>query len=80
MLANPDPADWLMFNRTYDEQRFSPLDQINRANVAGLRMVWTRGLGAGNQEGTPLVHDGVIYVPNAGDYIFAADARTGDVL
>src|SRR5215471_17178139 len=33
MLADPDPADWLMINRTYDEQRFSPLKEINRDNV-----------------------------------------------
>ena len=32
VLTNPDPADWLMINRTYDEQRFSPLDQINKSN------------------------------------------------
>ena len=30
MLANPSPDDWLMLNRTYDEQRFSPLKEINR--------------------------------------------------
>ena len=44
MLNNPDPADWLMVSRTYDEQRFSPLNQINKANVGQLRMAWARGL------------------------------------
>ena len=34
MLVNPDPADWLMMNRTLDEQRFSPLNQINKSNVS----------------------------------------------
>ena len=34
MLLNPPPGDWLMFSRTYDNQRFSPLNQINRQNVA----------------------------------------------
>ena len=43
-LANPDPADWLMISRTFDEQRFSPLNQINKVNVGQLRMVWSRGL------------------------------------
>ena len=33
MLEDPDPADWLMIGRTYDEQRFSPLDQVNRKNA-----------------------------------------------
>ena len=42
-LANPSPNDWLSFSRTYDDQRFSPLNQINRQNVGQLRMAWTRG-------------------------------------
>src|SRR2546426_7486340 len=67
MLQKPDPSDWLMWRRTLDGWGFSPLNQITRSNVAQLRMVWTRGLGPGNQEGTPLVHDGVMYVPNPGD-------------
>ena len=33
MLTNPSPNDWLMFSRTYDAQRFSPLNQINKQNV-----------------------------------------------
>jgi PQQ-dependent dehydrogenase (methanol/ethanol family) len=81
MLQKPDPGDWLMWRRTLDGWGFSPLNQIGRNNVAQLRMVWTRGLGTGgNQEGTPLVHDGVMYVPSPGDYIMAIDAKTGDVL
>ena len=50
MLANPDPADWLMISRTFDQQRFSPLNQINKSNVGQLRMAWSRGLPAGTQE------------------------------
>ena len=80
MLQKPDPADWLMWRRTLDGWGYSPLDQINRNNVGQLRMVWTRGLGPGIQEGTPLVHDGIMYVPSAGDYIMALDAKTGDLI
>ena len=47
MLANPNPNDWLMYNRTYDSQRYSPLKQIDKGNVDQLRMVWTRSQGAG---------------------------------
>ena len=64
-LRPPDPADWLTWRRTLDGWGYGPLDQINRANVARLRMVWTRALGPGLQEGTPLVHDGVMYVIHA---------------
>ncbi len=62
MLKNPSPNDWLMFSRTYDAQRFSPLKQIDKSNVSKLSLAWTRGLPAGNTEGTPVVHDGVMYL------------------
>jgi PQQ-dependent dehydrogenase (methanol/ethanol family) len=79
MLQEPDPADWLMWRRTLNSWGYSPLQQINRANVANLRMVWSRGMGPGVQEGTPLVHNGVMYLPNPSDYIQAIDAATGDL-
>jgi PQQ-dependent dehydrogenase (methanol/ethanol family) len=81
MLQKPDPGDWLAWRRTLDGWGYSPLNQINRANVSRLKMVWTRGLiGPGNQEGTPLVHDGVMFIPNPGDNIQAVDASTGDLV
>ena len=55
VLANPDPGDWLMLNRTFDQQRYSPLNQINKSNVGQLRMAWSRGLPAGTQESVPIV-------------------------
>ncbi len=80
MLQNPDPNDWLMWRRTLNSWGFSPLDQIKKSNVKDLRMVWTRGLTAGIQEGTPLVHNGVMFIPNPGDDIMAVDAKTGDLI
>ena len=80
MLQNPDPADWLMWRRTLDGWGYSPLDQIDRENVDRIRMVWTRALGPGLQQGTPLVYDGVIYMPNPRDVIQAIDAESGDLL
>jgi PQQ-dependent dehydrogenase (methanol/ethanol family) len=80
MLQNPDPGDWLMWRRTLNGWGFSPLDQIKRSNVKDLRMAWTRGLDAGIQEGTPLVHNGIMFIPNPGDHILAVDARTGDLI
>ncbi len=80
MLLNPDPADWLMPSRTYDWQRFSPLDQIHRGNVQQLRLAWVRGMGPGIQETTPLVHNGVMYVVNPGALVQALDATTGDLI
>jgi PQQ-dependent dehydrogenase (methanol/ethanol family) len=80
MLQKPDASDWLMWRRTLDGWGYSPLNQINRSNVAQLKMVWAHGLGPGNQEGTPLVHDGVMYVPDPGDHILAVDVKSGDVI
>jgi len=80
-LLNPDPADWLMFSRTYDNQRFSPLNQINRDNVDGLTMVWSRGMeAASRQETIPLVHNGVMYVANPRGVVQALDGTNGDLI
>src|ERR1051325_9651774 len=81
MLLNPNPEDWLMPSRTYDWQRFSPLNQINRQNVNQLRLAWTRGLANGvSSENIPLVHDGVMYVVNPGAVVQALDATNGDLI
>jgi len=80
MLLNPSPDDWLMYSRTYDAQRFSPLQQINKQNVSQLRLAWERGMGAGQTETIPTVHAGVIYVVNPGAVVQALDAATGDLL
>lgn len=79
MLIKPSPSDWLMWRRTLDGQGFSPLSQIDRSNVGGLRMVWTRSMGTGRGEATPLIYDGVMYLPNPNDVIQAFDAATGEL-
>ena len=80
MLQRPSPDDWLMWRRTLDGWGYSPLAHITRENVDQLRMVWTRGLLTGPQEGTPLAYDGVLYMPNPEDAIQALDAVTGDLI
>ena len=80
MLASPPPQDWLMWRRTLDSWGYSPLKQIDASNVQQLQLVWARGLDAGPQEGTPLVHDGVLYFPNPGDTVQAINAVTGDLI
>ena len=81
MLQEPAPGDWLMWRRTLDGWGYSPLDGIDRDNVGDLRLVWSRALRpGGRQQGTPLVYDGVLYMPNPSDVIQAIDAATGDLL
>ena len=79
-LKNPSPNDWLMYNRTYDAQRFSPLQQINKSNVGQLKLAWSVTEGAGSQEGIPLVHDGVMYLQSPGAVMQARDAVTGQLI
>lgn len=79
-LKNPNAADWLMINRTYDQQRYSPLNQINKSNVKNLGLAWSRGMPAGTQESTPIVYNGVIYVVRPGAAIQALNGVNGDLL
>ena len=80
MLKNPSPNDWLSFSRTQDAQRFSPLTQIDRGNVSKLGLAWSRGIGTGNTESIPIVHDGVMYVIIPGGNVQALNATNGDLL
>jgi alcohol dehydrogenase (cytochrome c) len=80
MLANPDPADWLMWRRTWNSWGYSPLAQINKTNVRQLTLAWSHAMTPGIQEGTPLVHGGILFMPNPADVIQALNAKTGDLL
>ena len=80
MLQHPSPADWLSFRRTLNAWGYSPLEQINTRNVKRLHEVWSVPLQGPTIESTPLVHDGVMFVPLPGDKIIALDAATGKEL
>ena len=60
-MGRSDAADWTTYGRTSDEQRFSPLNQINEQNIGQLGLWWSRELGTSRGlEATPLVSNGVI--------------------
>src|SRR2546421_11083931 len=81
MLRNPAPGDWLHWRRTDNAWGYSPLDQINRQNVNQLQLVWSWAMDdTGANEATPLVYDGVMYLPNPRGVIQALDAATGDLI
>ena len=80
MLLNPRPDDWLMFSRTYDAQRHSPLRQITRQNVGQLREVFKKELGNGPHESIPLVYRGVMYLLLPGATLQAVNASTGALI
>jgi quinohemoprotein ethanol dehydrogenase len=78
LAADSEPGQWLAHGRTYSEQRFSPLDEIDTTNVGELGLAWFGDLPTTRaQEATPLFIDGVLYVTTAWSNVLAYDARTG---
>ena len=81
MLLNPDPNDWLMIRRNYQAWSNTPLAQINTKNVGDLRLVWQWAMhDGGENEPTPIVHNGIIYLANPGNIVQALDGRTGEII
>jgi alcohol dehydrogenase (cytochrome c) len=85
-LVAPPTTSWPTNGGNWYNQRYSPLTQIDRTNVASLKGVWrTRlgGSGAGAQhsgEAQPLVVDGLIYVPTGANDLYALDVTTGAIV
>ncbi|THD77339.1 MAG: PQQ-dependent dehydrogenase, methanol/ethanol family [Phenylobacterium sp.] len=80
-ILKAEAGDWLTYGRTYDEQRFSPLGQVNRDTVGKLGVAWWAAFDTDRgQEATPLEADGVLYTTTAWSKVFAFDARTGKPL
>ena len=75
------PENWVSYGRNYAEDRFSPLDQINKENIGRLGLAWslnletTRGL-----EATPLVLDGIMFLSGPWSTVFAINTRTGKLI
>ncbi len=80
MLRNPSDSDWLSWRRTLDGSGYSPLTQIDRGNVRGLRLAWSLVMREGSNQITPLVHDGIMFLTHAANVIQALDAATGDLI
>lgn len=79
--ANSEPGQWMAVGRTHDEERFSPLTQINADNVGKLGLAWYADFDTNRgQEATPLAIDGVLYASTAWSKVRAYDARTGRLI
>jgi len=79
VAADRDPGNWLTYSRTYDGQRYSPLGEINRKNVANLRVKWIYQFSEPANQTSPIAVDGILYItgPNSAA---ALDSRTGRTL
>jgi quinohemoprotein ethanol dehydrogenase len=79
--ADREPGNWMSYGRTYNEQRFSPLNQISDDNVSQLGLAWYYDLDTKRgQEATPIVVDGVMYFTTAWSKVFALNAATGKMI
>jgi len=85
LTAQPT-QNWITNGGTIYNQRYSPLTQIDKGNVALLKGVWhvhLNGSGVGppySGEAQPIVYDGIAYIPTGADDLFALDVETGSIL
>ena len=81
LVVNPEAGQWPSYGHDYSNQRFSPLKQINRGNVARLAPRWNfrSGINATFQA-TPIVVGGVMYLSLPFNHVVALDARDGHQL
>ncbi len=81
--ADREPQNWLMNHRTYDAQRYSPLDRINKTNIKALKLAYAVAIGGTsaneNLQSTPLAEDGFLYLVDQWGVLYKIDARSGDV-
>ncbi len=84
--ASATTDGWLKSGGNLFNQNYSPLAQINRQSVAGLKAVWRARLdGSGmnskySGEAQPVIHEGVIYIVTGADDVFAISVKTGKTL
>jgi alcohol dehydrogenase (cytochrome c) len=81
--ADKEPQNWLMNHRTYDAQRYSPLDKVNKDNVKGLKLAYALAIGGTaaneNLQSTPLAEDGFLYIVDQWGVVYKIDVRSGDM-
>lgn len=75
----PQPGDWLSYNGNDSANRYSPLKEINTANVSSLKVKWIFPIQYFGLETTPLAAAGVVYVTGP-NQVFAIDALTGNAI
>ncbi len=75
-ILNPRPGDWPTYHGRLDGNRHSALAQITTANVRNLSPKWIHSVRGFDNEMTPLVLDGIMYI-TATNQVSAIDAATG---
>ena len=77
--ADNEPGSWLSHGRNYEEQRYSPLVQINKNNIDNLELAWSFDMSSTRAlESTPIVVDGTMFLTSEWSIVYAIDAKTGN--
>jgi alcohol dehydrogenase (cytochrome c) len=86
LAVEKEPQNWLLHHGNYQGHRFSALKEINTETVTDLKVAFTVALGGaegagrykfGNLEATPIVEDGILYVPDGWGAVYAIDVTSG---
>jgi alcohol dehydrogenase (cytochrome c) len=81
-----EPQNWILHHGNYQGHRFSALKEINTDTVKNLKPAFTVALSGfqsggryahGNLEATPIVEDGIMYVPDGWGSVYAIDVTAG---
>ena len=79
--ADKEPHNWLSHGRDYNEQRYSPLNQINKQTISKLELEWSLDMGTTRGlEATPIIDNGIMFVSSTWSVVHAIDAKTGKEL
>jgi quinoprotein glucose dehydrogenase len=86
-LSSGGTADWPQYGRDQEGTRYSPVDQVNRGNVAYLKKAWEYHTGdfsdgsGGRPEttfqATPILVEGVLYLATVYGRVIALNPETG---
>ena len=80
-LLKPEAGDWMSYRRTNDVTAYSPLRQIDRTTVRQMRPIWSFSMRDNRRWlATPIVANGLMYVPEGSGRVTAFDAVSGDVV
>ena len=80
-VASAGGANWFLKGGDFKGQHYSPLAQVNAANVGRLGLAWAADLPIPDGVATtPIVIDGVVYLSGAYSIVLAVDAKSGDIL
>lgn len=75
-----DGRDWPGYGRTFGQQHYSPLHEIDQTTVHSLGLAWSMDLPMGNTATQPIAVNGILYFASGLSVVHAVDAATGKEL